>query len=519
MSMEIARAGIHPQGEAGNVVAVGSFAGLDQPVRLETPGGVVRVEWDWEARATDKGLLAFFAQFLQTGGLFAQLVDGFPRHYTSPNAPWPRDVAGALVLSVLGGHWRYRHIESMRFDTVSAGLLGMKRMPGAESVRRALAPVEEVAGLAWLRSLLFATWKDLLAHEWILDIDTTIKPVYGRKQEGAHIGYNLKKPGRPSHAYHTYWIGNIRHCLDVEVEAGDRHHACYAMPRLWQLLDSLPPECQPRLLRGDSGFGSEGWMLEAEQRGLHFLARLRMSRGVKTLAAQLERTGAGWKRVDEEWSLAEGPVRLHGWSRARRVIMARRWGPATKGTLTTPALGTGLLPELEIAEGEFEYQALCTSTAWAPETVFHSYRDRAICENGFDELKNQWGWCGYMTRDLKRSRFMALLVALVYNWWSLFVRLADPRRGCAEVITSRPLLLHGIARRIETGRQTTLKVCPLHAQAKKACEQLVEASRFLTELSTAPQLNNADRWRRIVERAFAPYLEQNILCARLEKPP
>jgi hypothetical protein len=36
---------------------------------------------------------------------------------------------------------------------------------------------------------------------------------------------------------------------------------------------------------------------------------------------------------------------------------------------------------------------------------------------------------------------MAGMVALISNWWSLFVRLADPDHH-REVITSRPLLLH-----------------------------------------------------------------------------
>jgi hypothetical protein len=35
---------------------------------------------------------------------------------------------------------------------------------------------------------------------WILDIDTTVKPLFGH-QEGAEVGYNPHKPGRPSHAY------------------------------------------------------------------------------------------------------------------------------------------------------------------------------------------------------------------------------------------------------------------------------------------------------------------------------
>jgi len=67
-------------------------------------------------------------------------------------------------------------------------------------------------------------------------------------------------------------------------------------------------------------------------------------------------------------------------------------------------------------------------------------------ENSFDELKNQWGWGGFTTRDLKRCRLMAGAVALVFNWWNLFVRLADPDRH-REAITSRPLLLQAVGDR------------------------------------------------------------------------
>ena len=37
----------------------------------------------------------------------------------------------------------------------------------------------------------------LLDKPWVLDIDATVKPLYGR-QEGAELGYNPAKPGRPS---------------------------------------------------------------------------------------------------------------------------------------------------------------------------------------------------------------------------------------------------------------------------------------------------------------------------------
>ena len=90
----------------------------------------------------------------------------------------------------------------------------------------------------------------------------------------------------------------------------------------------------------------------------------------------------------------------------------------------------------------FEYAVLVTSLPDEVLTVAQLYRDRAAGENNFDELKNHWGWGGFTTRDLQRCRLMARIVALIYNWWSLFVRLADPNQH-TEAITSRPLCCTG----------------------------------------------------------------------------
>src|SRR6201981_4179931 len=84
----------------------------------------------------------------------------------------------------------------------------------------------------------------------------------------------------------------------------------------------------------------------------------------------------------------------------------------------------------------WEYAVLVTSLDSEILTVGQLYRDRADCENNFDELKNQWGWGGFTTRDLKRCRLMAGGVALGFHWGNLFVRLAAPTPH-PEAITSR----------------------------------------------------------------------------------
>lgn len=85
----------------------------------------------------------------------------------------------------------------------------------------------------------------------------------------------------------------------------------------------------------------------------------------------------------------------------------------------------------------WEYAVLVSNTTYEIEAIGQLYRDRADCENGFDELKNQWGWGGYTTQDIECCNLSAQAVGLIYNWWSWYVRLAHPQARL-EAITSRP---------------------------------------------------------------------------------
>ncbi|MBK7234275.1 MAG: hypothetical protein IPI02_01095 [Sterolibacteriaceae bacterium] len=85
----------------------------------------------------------------------------------------------------------------IRCDGVNPGLLGMGKVISEDALRNALKAHPARPGCAWLNRHLSDGVSALLNAAWILDIDTTIKPLYGH-QEGALIGYNPKKPGRLS---------------------------------------------------------------------------------------------------------------------------------------------------------------------------------------------------------------------------------------------------------------------------------------------------------------------------------
>ncbi len=170
------------------------------------------MEWDPHAPVTPLGQLIFFAQFLKTSARFDLWVEDCPWVYTSANAPAVREVCGTVLLSVLSGHHRYAHVSTLRGDRVNAPLLGMSQVVSEDSVRRALAkghgqPEAEAAVARWQQHHLRESYGPLLSVPWILDIDSTVKTIYGH-QEGAQVGYNPHKRGRPSHVYHTYLILN-----------------------------------------------------------------------------------------------------------------------------------------------------------------------------------------------------------------------------------------------------------------------------------------------------------------------
>jgi len=90
---------------------------------------------------------------------------------------------------------------------VNSKLLGMNKVVSDDSARRALKKINEKCGISGLQNHLQQCYEPLLTPPWILGVDVTVKPLYGH-QEGAEIGYNPQKPGRPSHAYHTYMMSN-----------------------------------------------------------------------------------------------------------------------------------------------------------------------------------------------------------------------------------------------------------------------------------------------------------------------
>ncbi len=387
----------------------------------------------------------------------------------------------------------------------------MRRVVSDDTARRALKALDTSAGESWLQESLDDCVSGLLVEPWVLDIDTTVKPLYGH-QQGAVLGYNPQKPGRPSHVYHAYFVGNLRLILEAEVQAGNKTASMYTQPGLWAYLDKLPKSQRPAFMRGDCAFGNEQMLCKAEIREIKYLFKLKQTSNVKRLIYRAFERGE-WTDGGKGWEGTEDQLTLTGWSQSRRVIVLRR---KLKDDVVLSNEQKNLQLQLAFIDvtapvEKYEYAVLVTSLSDEVLSIAQHYRDRADIENVFDEMKNQWSWGGYTTQDLARCQLMARISALVFNWWSLFAGLAFPDKH-AEAITTRPMLLHAVGKQTRHAGQKKVTITSMHAEHPKVRKALEAGHQFISRLkSFAEQLTLLQVRQLLFSRIFVRFLKGRVL--------
>ena len=473
------------------------------------------VEWSDGLRITPRGGMAYFAHFLKSNGLFDDLAAQCPLTYSSNNAPDKRDVLGTVVCGLVNGARRYAHLSHLQGDALCARMLGLEGgFVSEDSVRRGFrkgAKADWPAFDGWLRKAELASVAPLLGERYILDLDTSVRQIYGR-QEGAEVGYNPRRPNRPSQCLHVAFIGSLRMLVGVDVQGGKAHASCHMARRVWDWVDALPGDMRPSLTRGDIGFGTEGYLGECERRSLPHLFKLKMSARVKGMVRGLVEggSGSGWVATEKGWEVAEATLKLSGWSRERRVVVMRR--PFVEGRSKSHDMGQWL-PGLDMGDvtRRWEYAVLVCSADLPIGSLPLLYAERADCENVLDELKNQWGWAGFTTRDIMRCKVMARLNAVVYNWWNVFARLAQPAEHM-EALTSRPELLYVIIMLVVHGGKKTLRACSQHENAASIRRAFGRLHRAFAAIDAiAEQLGRSGVWRLQLSLAFYAWLRGKVL--------
>ena len=245
-----------------------------------------------------------------------------------------------------------------------------------------------------------------------------------------------------------------------------------------------------------------------EAEGLHYLFKQRMTKKTRDLVHTLD-LGQSWIDAGQGWQGIDSTLRLSTWTKQRRIVVLRRPRqqryPRRKDIEAARQPKQQVIDEVaeQLVDEDFEYQVLVTSRLDDIAVIAQLYRDRADAENVFDELKNHWGWGGFTTTDIDTCQIAARMTAQVYNWWSIFVRLAAPDHH-REAVTSRPLLFNSVARMTHSGGQRFLTLASVHAEKTHVAEFFTKLARQLARFTTiAEQWTCERRWQHLLRAIFA----------------
>ena len=347
------------------------------------------------------GGLALFVAFAQRLGLAELLAAALPFPVTSPNATPPHQILLAFFAGVLAGARRFAQLAVLRADEPIRQLFGLRRFPSTATFTRFFRRFSAKTVTATFAPL-FAGCLARLPHRpegYTLDLDSSVLERYGT-QEGALKGYNPKKRGRPSHHPLFAVLAEARCIAHVWLRSGNTGAARGASAFLAEVQALLPPHVVLTLLRADSGFFDEAFLLTLEAATLPYIVAARFTNPLQAAVYRL-----AFRPFAPGLEVAELPYQALRWLKARRLIVVReelRRRPAARGR------------ELFYAPG-YRFHAVVTTLTASPEAVWRTYNGRADTENRLKELKHGFGAAGFCSRRFWATEAALRAICLLYN--------------------------------------------------------------------------------------------------------
>lgn len=326
--------------------------------------------------------------------------------------PYPRSNRGYNPLDVIESFWvcvwigglRFAHTAIVRFDSAIKEIFKWKRVPSVSTYTRFFrkfnqAKVDNVFGHMnrWF-------FEKIPQRTITLDLDSSVVTRYG-KQEGSLIGYNSKKPGRPSHHPIMAFVADIRMIANSWLRSGNTGSSSNVIGFFNETIDILGKH-KVGLLRADSGFFDGKFMTEVENKTIDYIISVRMNSVIKRNIQAIKT----WTKIDEGIEVGEFQYQAEIWKKERRIVVIRQL------VEERPASCGKYLFDMH----DYRYQAWITNVKYAGPEVWRLYRQRADSENRIEELKYDFGMNGFCLDKFYATEAAFRCVMLAYNIISLF---------------------------------------------------------------------------------------------------
>jgi len=345
-----------------------------------------------------------------------QFRDFLARHLTYPRRNNDYSLSQmllALIYPIILGLDRIETSSLLRSNGTFQHVTGLPGFPNPQTLRRFLrnAPAQFHEQLHRVNDRLLQRFIHLPEHRsrLLFDLDSTVVPAFGH-QEGAEVGYNPRYRGKRSYDPLLCVEANSSFLWDVELRRGDAGTWAGSEELLASCFLSTPSDIREFRVRADAGFGYGPVldMLEVRPTAQYAV----VARMIPSLKREL---GAlPYAPMNFRWEIAEFEHHPHGWSHARRCIVARR---LIKESDPQPTLFT---------LGRYVYRAWHTNLPLTPAGVWHFYDGRAGMERRIREIREDFALPKIPTRAFAANALYLEVIRLAYNLVTAFQRTCLP---------------------------------------------------------------------------------------------
>ena len=216
-------------------------------------------------------------------------------------------------------------------------LTGLQSFPDPQTLRRFLlqAPDLFLQQMHRANDRLLQNCIHLPDHRsrLILDLDSSVVTVFGR-QEKAEVGYNPRYRGKRSYNPLLCIEANSSYLWDTELRPGNAGTWDGSVELMATCFVNVPRDIRELRVRADAGFGFNPVLEILEARATQYAVVARLTQAFKRLLP-----GLRYESVNRQWEMAEYEYRPHGWPKARRFVVARRFIPGEEPESTLFTLG------------------------------------------------------------------------------------------------------------------------------------------------------------------------------------
>jgi hypothetical protein len=392
----------------------------------------------------------------------------------------PVKVILSFMVSMLMGAKKLSHSVLLENDEPAKKMFGLKEIPSVSTFSRFFRKIkrpiiEEVFPV--LNGWLLESRKAEIPGDGItIDLDSSVFERYG-EQEGAEVGYNPRRPGRPSHHPLFAMISDIKLLFHLWLRRGKTGSISGVKEFLEEVLGRLPSWIKIKVIRCDSGFFSGKFFDFVEERSLKYMVVVRTNKIIRGIVRNINIKD--WKKIGEGIEIGETEYQARDWKKSRRLIIIRQ------NLEIRPDAQGKLFPDMPL----YRYQIIVTNLVWAGQDIWNYYRQRASLENYIKEFKNDYSMDKYSFSKFYATEAAIWLIAITWNllgWFKKSILGKDNIR--LMTVRLRYFLCGGIL-----GNEKGEPVLRLHSGVKWRQTFLRLLNRvFLFQVPNAMQLNFID---------------------------